>query len=201
MSHETREDPLSQHPVDRILEAAFDVFAERGVRSGTLGEVADRAGVGRATLYRYFPGKHVLVQALLLREARRLFEMLDVELAGAGEDTELMVERGLLAALDHLREHAVLQRVLSEEPDTILPALTTDGQPLIAAAVEFAAPYIERAVKAERLPRMDPRVAAEWAARVLLSLIMTPPVSIDLSDRKQVRRFVSVVLPGPGGKR
>lgn len=192
---------LSQHPVDRILEAAFEVFAERGVRSGTLGEVAARAGMGRATLYRYFPGKDVLVQALLLREARRLFELLDEELAGAEEDTELMVERGLLAALDHLRDHAVLQRMLREEPETIVPALTTDAQPLMAAAVEFAAPYIERAVKAERIPRMDPRVAAEWAARVLLSLLLTPPVTIDLSDRDQVRPFVSVVLPMPGGNR
>lgn len=201
MSHETEEDVLSQQPEDRILEAAFEVFAERGVRSGTLGEVAARAGVGRATLYRYFPGKEILVRALLLREARGLFDLLDETLAGYEDDPDEMVERGLLAALDHLRAHAVLQRVLREEPETILPALTTDAQPLIAASVEFAAPYIERAVKAERIPRMDPRVAAEWAARVLLSLLLTPPVSIDLSDRKQVRRFVSVVLPVPGGNR
>jgi AcrR family transcriptional regulator len=46
----------------RILEAAHAVFAERGLNA-PLEEIADRAGVGIATLYRRFPTREDLVAA------------------------------------------------------------------------------------------------------------------------------------------
>jgi AcrR family transcriptional regulator len=47
----------------RILEAARDAFAEEGL-SVTLDEIARRAGVGVGTVYRRFPDKEQLVEAL-----------------------------------------------------------------------------------------------------------------------------------------
>ena len=177
------------HPRDRLLQAAYDVFARDGLTEGTMSEVAREAGVGRATLYRYFAGKDPLIEALVLREARELFALLDAEL-GAEEEPHSLFERGLLAALAHLRSHSLLQRILREEPQSILPFLTVQGAPLLEAAVEFATPYIERAVKAERIEPVDPRAAAEWGARVLLSLLLTPSVVVDLDDEEPLRTFV-----------
>lgn len=177
------------HPTERLLEAANRVFERCGVSDGTMSEVAAEAGVGRATLYRHFAGKDTLVEALVLREARHLFAVLDAEL-GAEDDTPAFFERGLLAALHHLKSHTLLQRTLREEPESILPFLTVQGAPLLEAAVEFATPYVERAVKAERVEPVDPRAAAEWAARILLSLVLTPSVTVDLEDPKQLKTFV-----------
>src|SRR6516162_8806015 len=47
----------------RILRAATEVFTEQGLRA-TLDDVADRAGVGVGTVYRRFPDKEALVEAL-----------------------------------------------------------------------------------------------------------------------------------------
>ena len=47
----------------RILEAARDAFAEEGL-GVTLDEIARRAGVGVGTVYRRFPGKEELIEAL-----------------------------------------------------------------------------------------------------------------------------------------
>jgi AcrR family transcriptional regulator len=47
----------------RILEAAAEVFTEQGLRA-TLDDVAARAGVGVGTVYRRFPDKEALVEAL-----------------------------------------------------------------------------------------------------------------------------------------
>ncbi|MEM9783269.1 MAG: helix-turn-helix domain-containing protein [Pseudomonadota bacterium] len=55
---------------DAIIEAAFHVYAERPTAS--LGDVAERAGVGRATLHRYFPGRADLMRALALTAMEEL---------------------------------------------------------------------------------------------------------------------------------
>jgi len=56
---------------DRILETAYELFAQRGVRDVGINEVVARAGVTKATLYRHYPSKDDLVLAFLeLREQR-----------------------------------------------------------------------------------------------------------------------------------
>ncbi|GLZ75244.1 hypothetical protein Afil01_00510 [Actinorhabdospora filicis] len=50
----------------RVLETAVEVFASEGV-DVPLGEIARRAGVGAGTVYRHFPSKERLVEAVLER--------------------------------------------------------------------------------------------------------------------------------------
>ena len=59
-----------------IREAARRVFASRGVRGTGLAHVADAAGMGRSSLYHYYPDKEALLRALIdetLAEERALF--------------------------------------------------------------------------------------------------------------------------------
>jgi len=71
-----------------VLEAASEMFRERGVDVG-VGEIADRAGVGRATLFRNFPTKRDLVVAVV---AQRIQEAIDAgqALLATGTDQELL---------------------------------------------------------------------------------------------------------------
>jgi len=48
----------------RLYEAAIDLIAERGYEAATLRDVAARAGVSPALLYRYFPNKRAVVLSL-----------------------------------------------------------------------------------------------------------------------------------------
>ncbi|MEU3986546.1 helix-turn-helix domain-containing protein [Streptomyces sp. NPDC026672] len=52
---------------ERILDAARELFEQRGL-DAPLDEVATRAGVGAATLYRRFPSRESLVEAVLLEK-------------------------------------------------------------------------------------------------------------------------------------
>jgi AcrR family transcriptional regulator len=53
--------------LERILESACVVFADRGL-DASVSDVAERAGVGTATIFRRFPTKDDLVAAILERE-------------------------------------------------------------------------------------------------------------------------------------
>ena len=55
--------PRSTEADDAILEAAVEIFAEVGLAGLTVEGVAARAGVGKATIYRRYPGKVDLVVA------------------------------------------------------------------------------------------------------------------------------------------
>ena len=52
---------------ERILDAAEDLFAEKGYSATSLGEVADRVGIRSPSLYNHFRNKEALYQAVLER--------------------------------------------------------------------------------------------------------------------------------------
>jgi len=64
----------------RILEAAQELFAERG-QAVTLNEIARHAGVGVGTVYRRFPDKDELVEGLFEQRIDRIADILDRALA------------------------------------------------------------------------------------------------------------------------
>ena len=80
----------AQRKRDAVLVAAVEVFAERGVDIA-LDEVARRAGVGIATLYRHFPTREALITGAYLREIEQLCDGVDDLLA------ELPPDRALVA--------------------------------------------------------------------------------------------------------
>lgn len=68
---------------ERILAAAEEVFGAQGA-AGSTEEVARRAGVGIATVFRHFPTKEELIEAALLRHYDQLTER--AHALGAGTD-------------------------------------------------------------------------------------------------------------------
>lgn len=47
-----------------VLEAAVDVFAEKGLQTATMQDVADRMGVAKILIYRLYPSRQALIDAL-----------------------------------------------------------------------------------------------------------------------------------------
>jgi AcrR family transcriptional regulator len=56
---------------EAILGAALELFVERGFWGTAVPEIADRAGVGAGTIYRYFESKEALVNAIYRQEKMR----------------------------------------------------------------------------------------------------------------------------------
>ena len=56
------------------MAAAAEVIAERGYEGATMAEIAARAGAQIGSLYRFFPNKEVLADALIQRHGELLGE-------------------------------------------------------------------------------------------------------------------------------
>ena len=70
----------AQRNRERILHAAHDVFAARGF-AATLDDVAQHAGVGVGTVYRRFPTKEALIEALFADRLEDLVSLAEDALA------------------------------------------------------------------------------------------------------------------------
>jgi len=75
---------------DRIIESAREVFREQGY-DASLDEVAKRAGVGAGTLYRHFPARENLVDAIMQTWVDRVTEATDTVLAFEGGERDLLL--------------------------------------------------------------------------------------------------------------
>ncbi|MGH9016454.1 MAG: TetR/AcrR family transcriptional regulator [Acidimicrobiales bacterium] len=64
----------------RILEAAEEIFATQGV-SVPIDTVAERAGLGVGTLYRHFPTKEALFEAIVVARLEQLVDLVRTECA------------------------------------------------------------------------------------------------------------------------
>jgi len=93
----------AQRNYDKLVAAAREVFAERGAE-GSLDEIAKRAGVGPGTLYRHFPTRDDLIDALMRDWSARV--LADSEAAiEAGLPARETLERWFTDLIKHLTLH------------------------------------------------------------------------------------------------
>src|SRR5438552_11690887 len=113
----------------RILDATFGAVRDFGVSRTTVEDVAQRAGLSRQTVYRYFPSKDHLILALVLREEEKFLSGVRTAFS-ATADLEDACYRSFLFCLRFAREHPLLDRLLASDPETLLPYLTTRAGPV-----------------------------------------------------------------------
>lgn len=169
----------------RILEATLECALESGFNF-SVEQVARTAGCSRATIYRYFEGgKDDLVSQAISWEVGRFFSAIEREVRDEADLTR-KIERALTYGRDSLDHHAVLQKILSEEPDRLLPELELT-MPVVVAAIQT---YLLTLLEGEALaPGVQPREAAEYLTRMFLTYLGTQG-SWDLSDPAEVDRLV-----------
>lgn len=88
----------SRETVERIVNAAAGLIAERGPDAVTMTEIAQRAGVAMGSLYQYFPDKAGVMAALFERHASAVREMLAAAFAGVDSVDGLIAGTSGLAA-------------------------------------------------------------------------------------------------------
>jgi AcrR family transcriptional regulator len=188
------------HPDDittRILGATLEQAELVGMRRITMEDVARRSGVGRATLYRRFPTKAALIDAVVLAEARRYFEG-NAQACSHATTLEDRLVYGTVFTVTFLREHALLKKLLRTEPETILPSLTVEAGPILDFAVDQSAAELRTDIYGAAAITPDQerhlRTVAELHTRLTLSFIVTQHSGINFATIDDTRAFVRQYL-------
>ncbi|MEU5885148.1 helix-turn-helix domain-containing protein [Spirillospora sp. NPDC047279] len=162
---------------ERIVAAAVEVFAERGLEA-TVPEVAARAGVGKATVYRSYPTKADLVEAVARHRITWLIERVD---AAARQPDAFEALRSLLIDIaERLASDRFLVEVLPHDQRWNGQTRSTEQfAGLVAAAVEQGRLRPDATLQ-------DIRVLVGGYSRVLLDL--------GIRDPAQWRRYAALAL-------
>ncbi|TMA35941.1 MAG: TetR/AcrR family transcriptional regulator [Deltaproteobacteria bacterium] len=95
---------------DRILAAATAVFAERDFHQVHVSEVASRAGVGKGTVYLYFPTKDDLHRGALEASLERLAAEVELAAEAAAPPDTVLEEIVLVQRYEQRYERAARER-------------------------------------------------------------------------------------------
>lgn len=163
----------AQRNLNRVLEAAAEAFAERGP-DVSVDEIARRAGVGHATVFRRFLTKDALIRAVVQDRLEQLADLAHAALAS--DDAGAAFTEFVWAAMElHARDRGLfecLDRCVKEEKSREIEALT---KRIVARAQKAGA--VRRDVNPSDIPALFGAVLAAAPA-------------------DQWRRHVEVVLDG-----
>jgi AcrR family transcriptional regulator len=176
---------------ERILDAAARCIRRWGIRRVSMNDVAREAGLSRGSVYRYFPERDALVQAVLERNAAQ-----NVAAALPAVRRRRSLAAKVAEAAVFIRAHVDDELSLGlrgrpEEPELATLRLAR-VESTMTHWIDFWVPFLAEArANGEVRADLDLREAAEWIMRILLSLTTVPSVVVDLDDPEQVRRFVA----------
>jgi AcrR family transcriptional regulator len=187
----------------RLLDAARDVFAERGVIGASVEDICERAGFTRGAFYSNFTDKDAVVEALIEREHGRLVDDLDANFASF--DPMALTGPDPVAALT-----AVVDRVLGSVPvDWHLSLVQTEmeihairapgGSSAFRAAddrfrARIAAFITDAMTRHGRVLLVDPGVLTDAAIGIMERSVRRSLLSGDGSDPDRMARAVLPIL-------
>jgi len=144
---------------DDILRAAEAVFTRHEYHQVQMDQVAEACGVGKGTLYRYFPSKRALYLAVVFEGIARLRVELEAALDAADAPArriELIVRRTLAYFWDRRFFFALIHRHEPQRDGDAREWLRQREQ-----LAQLVAQTVEKAIAVGQVRRVDARIAAE----------------------------------------
>lgn len=160
-----------RRPADRpteILDAALEVFAERGLAGARMDDIAAGAGVSKGTLYLYFSGKEELFQEAIREKVARLLEGLAS--ATPPGDPELRLTRFVDAYWAHLRrpQFMSLFRLIMAELNQFPELVRFYAEEVSGRVLALLSDIIRDGVQVGRFRPGDPRAAGRMIVGLLV---------------------------------
>lgn len=173
--------------IERILEVTGEEAARVGPERLRMGEIAVKAGVSRASLYRYFASKDELIRAYTLREIDQIFAACD---ARGNDDFEQRSAELIASSIVGLRDHPVFSEVFALNDDGIMRSTLTSGD-AVSHARELVLKRFNSAVREGEIEigQFESIVVGELIARLVVSLASAPETVVRLETQADAREF------------
>lgn len=150
-----------------IMDAAIQVFSRKGYHHSKMEEIAVEAGIGKGTIYEYFPGKLQLLQDIMEQSYRLYDHTLDLTLAeGTLEDKLEAMIRG---HLQFCQDNKDLTRILFLDTDVIDEELRQWAWQKKVQKEQYLQEMFAEAIRRGEIKPMDDRLLTIVIGGILMS--------------------------------
>jgi TetR/AcrR family transcriptional regulator, cholesterol catabolism regulator len=104
---------MAPETYQKILSTAHQLFVQQGYTATSMRQVAEAAGIGKATIYHHFPDKQSILAALLSRNITRMDEAM--QLVRAENDPRRRIRVAAEASIEFLFESADILQIARRE--------------------------------------------------------------------------------------
>ena len=163
--------------IDEIVGVAVEVMAQEGVAGLSLSEVARRMGIQPPSLYKYFPSKLALYDALFMRGAQETLTAFRAAAARA-EPGWAALTAGTEAIMRLGLDHQVTAQLLNWRP---VPGFTPSAE-AFAPSIEFVQEVRRMLQAAADRGDLHPAAASE-EGQALLSVLIAGVMSQQLANQ------------------
>ena len=155
----------------QILDAALEVFGERGLAGAKLDEIARRAGVSKGTIYLYFPNKEELFREVVRAVVIAPKDQHAERISSSTDDPAEQLERFLRAHWDFVRspEYQTIFKLVTGELHNFPDLAEFYGREVIKPANQLLAGVIQRGIDRGIFRRVDPILAARFMASTAIT--------------------------------
>ncbi|WP_433593059.1 TetR/AcrR family transcriptional regulator [Nocardia sp. CA-145437] len=185
----------------RIKEAALEQFSLVGIRRTSADDIAKRAGVNRATLYRRMGGREEITRAALAHEVRRTLAEIEQAIGDIADPLERHT-RGFIITVTALRDHPLLRRLFAVDRDEVLGWLTLEAGEILRIATAFVTAQVSAGrVELGLTGDEQAEFYATTIVRLIHSLVLTPDAPPLLDSEERLRayavRYLQPLLTAP----
>lgn len=174
-----------------ILDAAIACFEELGIRQCNMVDIAERAGIGRSTLYRHFPKLEDVIAQAIIRDIGELI-VLNSEMTARFTEIDDIIVESFVFILRELPKRPVLNLLFKQDPE-LVQHLSLEDESFNELGAEFSAKSFAQARKEGRLREgVTHDEYVEWSTRILISLAGTPYQYH--SDNSRIRLYLQRFL-------
>lgn len=184
----------------QIVEIAAKLFAKKGFKGVTTREIASKAKISEAILFRHFPTKGALFTEIIDRKINVKIDSFDLEKAAKGDDREIFrsVARHLIDATEAdgtsirlmfysaLENHKLADKFMSSRTNILF---------------DFLRNHIDRQIKTKAFVKVETAVALRAFMGMFFNFIIMRelfiiPDDLKISDEDALDGFIEIFLNG-----
>jgi AcrR family transcriptional regulator len=204
-----------RHPIERgtLIAIAAKIFAELGYTTASLGEIAEAAGLRKASLYHHFSTKESLYAAVLDTAVLELRDLLIAARLDQGDFVERLDRLGAFVT-DYFAAHAHTAILLTREMLGDGEYLRSGGGQAIQTNLEATATFLEAGMETGAFRRQDPKhlalsivglhvqyFATAITASRFLGRDVFAPKTVEERKTAVLAQVRALCLPAPGPTR
>ena len=188
----TEQQRLKALSISSVLDAALECITGDNIAKISIDDIAARAGVGRATVYRNFRNKEDIYGQLFLREFQDFKDQLLAIIDKASKPEDILINC-IVFVVENFPRTSLYTMIFNEKAGLYSGRLIVSSDVIQNLATEICIPFYKAIKRSAQLrPGLTESMLTDWLSRIVVSLITMP--SQFQRSTKDLKKYIELLI-------